>query len=109
VTRAEGIAALVPLAGMIRDLALADVARASAARQRSLDRLVGLEAPAAEGLDPVDEARTALRYQVWADQRRMEILPVLERETEALVQAETEARRAFGRAEALKGLSLRSR
>jgi hypothetical protein len=106
-TRARQMAGLSALAGMIRDLRLADVAAAAAARQRSLDRLADLDAASWGGLDPVTDARNALRYQVWADQRRVEILPVLARDTEALAAAEAEARRALGRSEALKSLIAR--
>ncbi len=106
-SRARDLRQLAALAGMIRDLRLADVSAAGRARQQSLDRLAGLNAPQADDLDPLAEARAALRYQVWADQRRAEILPVLERQTADLNRARDEARHALGRAEVLARLSLK--
>jgi hypothetical protein len=108
-SRARDLARLVPLVGLIRDLALMDVANAAHARQASLDRLADMEPLPAANLDPVAEARSALRYQVWADQRRAELAPVLIRQTETLAQAEEAARRALGRAEVLKSLAERPR
>ncbi len=103
--KANDLAALGQLAGLIRDLRLAELAQASAARQTSLDRLADLEPLTAFDLDPFADAQVALRYQVWADQRRAEIEPVLDRQTKAVAHATDAARHALGRAEVLRVLA----
>ncbi len=105
--RAKDLAALGQLAGLIRDLRLAELAQASAARQTSLDRLADLEPLPALDLDPLADAQVALRYQVWADHRRAEIEPVLDRQTKAVARATDAARHALGRAEVLRVLAIR--
>jgi hypothetical protein len=99
------MAELAALAGMVRDLRLQDVASASAAHAASLARLADLAPVAAEGLEPLSEARIALRYEVWADRRRQEINAVLANQVTALEAARANARTAFGRAQALLRLA----
>jgi hypothetical protein len=108
-SRAKELAALGRIAGLIRDLHLADLARANAARQASLDMLAGLEPKPAVGLDAIAEAQAGLRYQIWADQRRAEIEPMLLRQTKTVNDATDVARQAFGRAEVLRTLSIKVR
>jgi len=47
----------------------------------------------------------SMRYQLWADQRRAEINLTLARQTATWLEARTEAAQAFGKSQALEGLS----
>jgi hypothetical protein len=108
-SRPKELAALCRVAGLIRDLRLTDLAQANAERQASVELLAGLEPMPAVGLDVIAEAQAAVRYQIWADQRRAEIEAVLQRQTKAVDDATNVARQAFGRAEVLRALSAKAR
>jgi hypothetical protein len=100
-TRRDELARLAALGGLILDLRLAELGAAARQRDASLAQLRHLSAEPAKGLDPLLTAQAALRYEFWADQRRAAINLVLARQTAAWQMAQDEARRAFGRANAL--------
>ncbi|MES2916399.1 MAG: hypothetical protein V4753_14880 [Pseudomonadota bacterium] len=58
-------------------------------------------------LDPVMAARVGLGYERWADVRRAELNLVIARQTAAWLGAQSEARTAFGRVQALQGVAER--
>ena len=99
------LAPLIRIADLLRDRDLAALSAVAQARQVSLDRLAGLEAEADPDPFSVGSAQARLRYQVWADQRRAEINPLLARQTLALAEAEDRARLTLGRAETLRKLA----
>lgn len=104
------LARLAELAGMIRDLRLADLERAGRARAESRARLAGLAlAPCTPDLGAIAAARAEVRYQAWAEARRAEINLTLARQTAEWIEVQETARRAFGRAQALQRLADRCR
>ena len=103
--RSHDLKRLAKLAGMISDVNLAALAKACAAHQATLERLSDLEISGATDLDPLAEARANLRYEMWADQRRAEILPLLKSQAEAIIRAQVDSRFAFGRAQILRELT----
>lgn len=107
-SRAERLAQLARLAGMIRDLRLADLEAAGRARDESRRRLAGLKLePRPSDLGAIAAARAEVRYQAWAEARRAEINLTLARQTAEWLEAQDAARTAFGRAIALKALASR--
>ena len=58
-------------------------------------------------LDPVTAAKVGFGYDRWADVRRAELNLVIARQTAAWLDAQGEARTAFGRMQALQGLAKR--
>ena len=96
------LARLVELSSLILDTRLLALETAARARQNSLDRLAEINKPsAAANLPLVAAAEVALRYELWADQRRSEINTVLARQTAEWDEARQEAARAFGRNQVL--------
>lgn len=105
-SKIKDMARLSALAGMLRDIELAEVSAAAQARQASLDRLADLALPRQTAeVDEISAARAGLLYESWADQRRAEIRLVLERQTKALLQAQDKARLALGRADVMERLT----
>lgn len=105
---AARLARLAGLAGMVRDLRLAELERAARARAESRTRLSGLALePLDSDLGPIAAAQAEMRYQAWAEARRAEINLTLARQTAEWLEAQEAARRAFGRAEALRTLAAR--
>ncbi len=92
------------LADLIRDAALARVARATAARDASLARLAELDTPCPQGDDAVTLAAATLRYEAWAAVRRTHINSDLARQTATLIRERDAARRAVGRAQVIDRL-----
>ncbi len=96
------LARLVALSSLILETRLLTLEAAARARQNSLDRLAEVNRPsAAANLALVAAAEVALRYELWADQRRSEINTVLARQTAEWEEARQEAARAFGRNQVL--------
>jgi hypothetical protein len=58
-------------------------------------------------LPPVAAGLIGLRYQLWADRRRSDLNTVLSRQTADWLNAQQDARLAFGRFEALREVSRR--
>ncbi len=101
----EKMARITTLSQLVLDGRLAALDRASRARQASLDHLTELNRPLRPtDLSPIVEGEVAMRYQLWADQRRSEINLMLARQTAAWVEARQEAATAFGRNQALRTL-----
>ena len=93
------------LSQLVLDTKLMCLRQAALARQQSLDLLAELDLPQAEtDLAPVKAGEIAMRYQLWADQRRSEINLNLARQTATWTEARHEATRAFGRDQALTRL-----
>jgi len=100
------IARLRSLTDVMLDVRLAELHAAAAARDASLDRLADLDRPAqATGLPDLAAAEVGMRYQRWADQRRAEINLTLARQTAVWIEARQAAALAFGKSQALEGLS----
>jgi hypothetical protein len=58
-------------------------------------------------LEPVTAEKVALAYDRWADRRRSELNLVIARQTAGWMEARSEAQTAFGRVQALQGLTTR--
>ena len=105
---AERLRRIKQIGALLRDTRMMALDRAARARQSSLDRLAELDRPAtAADLPPVVAGEVAMRYALWADQRRTEINLVLARQTAEWAEARQQASQAFGRAQVLGKLGLR--
>jgi hypothetical protein len=106
----DRLTGLARLAGMIRDLRLAELETAGRARTLSRERLAGLNfEPRDSDLGAIASAQAEVRYQAWAEARRAEINLTLARQTAEWLEAREAARRAFGRSVALQALLARRR
>lgn len=104
-SRARDLARLQDLAALMRDHRLGQLHEAAARRAQSLQQIAALDQPESPtDLPPVAVHRVALQYQAWADQRRAELNLVLARQTADWIIAREAAQKAFGQAEALRGL-----
>lgn len=103
-TRKKELAQLGALSGLILDQKLAVLQSLAAERDASLNRLRDLAQDAPVTYETPQEAQVALRYNRWADARRSEINIILARQTAEWLEARTDAKRAFGRAEVLSKL-----
>ena len=107
-TRPRDITALQDLAQLLLDHRLSHLRQAAYRREQSRMQIIALEvADEPADLSPVTAGPVALRYQLWADVRRSELNTVLARQTAEWMAAREEARLAFGRAEALRGVAAR--
>lgn len=100
------LTALAPIAALLRDRALADIAelaRARVATQAGLDRLA--QTPDASGLDPVPDALARARYQGWADGQARLLQAQLDRQTAEWQAGRDRAARALARAQVIDRLS----
>jgi hypothetical protein len=108
VTRAKDLAALQGLARLLLDHRLSALRAAAERREQSRMQIAALDVTAVPSdLPPVAAGQVALRYQLWADVRRSELNTVLARQTAEWMSAQDDARLAFGRAEALRGIAAR--
>lgn len=103
-TRARQLGQIRELSEMILNRRLEELHASAAAREKSLTALRDLVPRPGEALCPVAGAQAALRYARWADARRAEINLTLARQTARWMEAQQDARAAFGRAEVLKKL-----
>ncbi|MDP4034471.1 MAG: hypothetical protein Q8P60_16775 [Pseudorhodobacter sp.] len=92
------------LSGLILDIRLSQLHAAARARVESQARLAGLDAPQASDLPPIAAAQAGLLYERWAEVRRAEINLLLSRQTAVWLEAQTSARQAFGRSEAVQSV-----
>lgn len=106
-SRAKDLARLQALAGLMRDHRLAQLQQAAERRLQSQEQIAALERSVTTDLPPVAGQLVALRYQAWADRRRADLNLVLARQTADWINARDAARKAFGQAEALRGLLAR--
>lgn len=94
------------IADLLKEAALADLARAALACEATRLKLQGLEAPLPKDSPlpmPVLES-AALLYRRWSEPRRMRLHEQLALETAARLEAEAKARKALGRAEVIAKL-----
>ncbi len=104
--RRTSLARLQAIGQVLLDARLAALHRAAEARDGSLARLDDLARPVAgSDLSGVAALEVSMRYERWADQRRAEINLVLARQTAAWLEARGAATEAFGKAQALDGLT----
>jgi hypothetical protein len=107
-TRPRDIAALQGLARMLLDHRLSRLREAADRCDQCRMQIAALDRPPEQdGLELAASAQVALRYQLWADVRRSELNTVLARQTAEWLAARDDARHAFGRAEALRGIATR--
>ncbi len=98
----DNLRRLLALSAMVQDLRLAELSQAEAARAASVASLARLNAPPPEtDLDPVAADRVQVTYERWADVRRKELKSTIARQTEICLAAQSQARTAFGRQQAL--------
>ena len=98
----ENLRRLLALSGMVQELRLAELSQAEAARAASVAALARLNDPPLEiDLDPVAADRVQVTYQRWADVRRVELKATITRQAETCLAAQSQARTAFGRQQAL--------
>lgn len=104
----EKLKRLGEVSALLRDTRMMALEKAARARQNSLDLLADLDRPATPtDLPPVLAGEVAMRYALWADQRRSEINLILARQTVEWVEARQEAARAFGRDQVLQKIRQR--
>lgn len=104
----DQIKRLQQIAGLQLDLRLNDLHAAARARQESLDRIAGLNVPQVSDLPPIAAAQADLLYQRWAEVRRAEINQNLARQTAVWIEAQANARKAFGQTQALDAVQKKS-
>ena len=104
-----GIAELAGIAGLLRDDALARLARAVAARRAVEAELAAVDGGRAAGMSDPATARAAERHRCWIAARRRALLPRLAAARAEEETARIRAARAFGRAAVLAELSEGSR
>jgi hypothetical protein len=106
-TSPRELTALQGLARLLLDQRLSQLRLAADRRDQSRMQIAALET--ASHLTDLGFAaeQVAMRYQLWADVRRAELNTVLARQTAEWMAAREDARHAFGRAEALRGIAAR--
>jgi hypothetical protein len=106
--RAKDLSRLAELAQLMLDHRLGQL-RTSADQLDQSRMQLGAINRAAEpvDLDPVMAAKVGLGYDRWADVRRAELNLVIARQTAAWLGAQSEARTAFGRVQALQDVAKR--
>lgn len=101
----EKLKRLAQVSGLMLDTKMLALEVAARARQNSLDRMDELNRPASPSdLPALVAAEVAMRYALWADQRRSEINMVLARQTVEWIGARHEAALAFGRHQVVQKL-----
>jgi hypothetical protein len=102
----ERLKRLAEVSSLLLDRRLLALEKAAQARQTSLDRLAELDRPATSAdLPPLVVEEIAMRYALWADQRRSDINLTLAKQTAEWVEARQEAAHAFGRNQVLGNLT----
>jgi HPt (histidine-containing phosphotransfer) domain-containing protein len=100
-TPLKDTARMQQLAKMVLDAELGLLKRAADQRDQTKSQIAGLR-PAETLLDDkhgISGALAALRYQAWADARRIELQQVLAKQTAHWLDTRDKARLAFGKAE----------
>ena len=107
-TNRAKLAPLRDLSQLILQTKLMSLEKASRARQHCLDNLAELDRPNPDaGLNPIVAGEVAMRYALWADQRRSDLNVILAKRTAEWIEARDAAAKSFGRDQALSGLSQR--
>ena len=96
------------LADLLLQHRLGQMRQASARLDRSRAQMAAIDKGAAPAdLPEVMAERVACDYQRWADARKAELNEVLARQTLDVLAARAEAETAFGRLQALRGITAR--
>jgi hypothetical protein len=99
---------LAEVAQLMLDHRLGQLHGAAAELERSrMQRNAINEAGRPADLEMLTAGKVALTYDRWAEQRRSELNLVIARQTVDWMEARSEAQSAFGRAQALQGLTTR--
>ena len=107
-SQAKDLKRLAEVAQLMLDHRLGQLHGAASELERSRMQLGAInEAGRPADLEPVTAGKVALTYDRWADQRRAELNLVIARQTAAWMEARSEAQTAFGRVQALQGLTTR--
>jgi hypothetical protein len=107
-SRSGKIAALQGLAQLVLDHRLSQLRLSAERLEQSRMQIAALEQPLkATELGLAAAGQVALRYQLWADVRRAELNTVLARQSAEWLAARDDARHAFGRSVALRGVAAR--
>lgn len=107
-TRKDDINALQGISRLLLDHRLSELRASAARRDQSRMQIAALDMPPEPAdLAPVAAGQVGLRYQQWADTRRSELNILLARQTADWIAARDEARLAFGKLEALRGVAAR--
>lgn len=86
------------LSRLVLDERLSALRRAQRARQVTLDRISALNCPPVTmDVSLMAAQRADVNYQIWADQRRMQLNMTLARQTVTSLQAVDAARQAFAK------------
>ena len=103
----ERLERLRVIAEALRDVALADAARAADEMRQSQERLRALVHPLPEApvISPLALAAAQLRHDRWTTARRTEINQLLALQTAHAIETRASAARALGRAEVLRKLT----
>ncbi len=105
-SRAKDLAKLDGLSQLVLDDRLSRLRAAAAQVEKSRMQIAALDRSAEpDDLPPVAASQVMLRYQLWADGRRSELNAVLARQTVNWLEARQNAREAFGRLQALRGIA----
>jgi hypothetical protein len=109
-SRAKDLTRLAEVAQLMLDHRLGRLRDASAQLDRSRMQLLAINRAAGTADLPLAAAgKVALAYDRWADVRRAELNLVIARQTAEMLEARSDAGIAFGRLQALQGLSRRSK
>jgi hypothetical protein len=107
-TQARDLGRLSDVAQLMLDHKLAELRAAAEQLERSKMQISAINADARPADLPLGAAeKVGLAYERWADVRRAELNLVIARQTAAWLDAKGEAGTAFGRLQALQGLSRR--
>lgn len=106
--RKQELHQLTEIARLMLDQKLDVLRRAAEAKSRSEAALAGLAFhPSTEttGFEGASSVLVGLTYQRWADARRAEINLVLARQTHEWLEAQGDAKAAFGKADVLRQIA----
>jgi hypothetical protein len=107
-TKTRDMVRLAEVAQLMLDQRLGQLRTAAEAVERSRMQLSAInEAAKPADLPPVAAEKVGLGYERWADVRRAELNLVIARQTAAWIDARGDAGTAFGRLQALQGLTRR--
>ena len=107
-SKAKDISRLADLAQLMLDHRLGQLRTSADQLDQSRMQLGAINRDAQPSdLDPVLAIKVGLGYDRWADVRRSELNLVIARQTAAWLGAQSEARTAFGRVQALQGVATR--
>lgn len=107
-TRKEDFSRIASLADLLLDHRLSQMRQAAAQLERSQMQMAAIEKAAAPAdLPEVISGLVGVDYRRWADVRKAELNIVMARQTAAAIAARAEAEMAFGRVQALRGISAR--